>query len=371
MLGGMIKKHGTLTLLAIFVAAIEVVLVLSGNVYASSCGEAGLYCSIPGGTRRINGLDVTRECWQYKYRLDCKNLSKADCGKIDHEACSMVAEDCISNEEEGGLKYCANLKRSFACEREISWDEERVELVSQGESKDGKDLLCASLCLDGNCDAVKKAEMEKDSDLGNAVAMLSALKDAKNGIVGDALINIFKGMAEHCDKKLWGYTNCCTKLGGWGSMLGAGCSEEAKNLAKKRKEKKCVEVGTYCKTKVPIFGCVIKRTVFCCYDSIIAKILNQEAKRQLRRGNGDAENPSCGGLSVEDFDNIDFSTLDFSEFYNEVVVPNLNLPEIKIDVMSNSKTAKDIRDSVVRTPAERKGFSENIEQQENVISQRD
>lgn len=344
-----------------------IVLVLSSllvtcDTYAA-CDEKDVYCSIPGGTRTVNGINVHRDCWQYKYKMDCARNSKNDCHKINHNDCTMVAEDCVLNEEEGGLKYCGNLKRKFACEREISWEEERTELVKEGNNVDGKDLLCASLCLDGNCDAVKKASMEEDKDMAQAVAMLNALKDAKKGIVGDDLINVFKGSEEHCDKKLAGYTNCCSKMGGWGGMLGASCSPEAKNLAKKRKEKKCVEIGTFCKSKF-LGACVIKRTTFCCYDSIIAKIINQEAKKQLGRDNGSPENPSCGGLSKEDLENIDLSNVDFTEFYDEIIVPNINIPNIQIDAKSNAQAADDIAKRAASLPNERKGFSNNIENME-------
>ena len=343
---------------------ILIVTIFCHNKSYATCDEKDVYCSIPGGTRRVNGVDVKRDCWQYKYKMDCARNSKNDCNKIDHNKCTMVAEDCISNEEEGGLKYCGNLKRKFGCKREISWEEEKTELIKEGDNVDGKDLLCAALCLDGNCDAVKKANMEQDKDLTQAVAMLNALKDAKKGIVGDDLINVFKGESEHCDKKWKGYTNCCTKFGGWGKALGAGCSPEAKNLAKKRKEKKCVEIGTFCYTKVPILGCVIERTIFCCYDSIIAKIINQEAKKQLGRNNGDAENPSCSGLNKEDLERIDLSNVDFTEFYEEIVVPNINIPNIAIDAKSNEAAASEIAKRAANMPDERKGFSDKIESME-------
>jgi conjugal transfer mating pair stabilization protein TraN len=357
---------GTMRKQLVFISLILVNLLsfkLTDNSFAA-CDEQDLYCSIPGGTRVINGVDVKRDCWQYKYKMDCARNSKNDCNKINHNDCAMVAEDCISNEEEGGLKYCGNLKRKFACEREISWEEERSELVKEGDNVDGKDLLCASLCLDGNCDAVKKANMEEDKDMAQAVAMLNALKDAKKGIVGDDLINVFKGESEHCDKKFADYTNCCSKMYGWGKVVGAGCSAEAKNLAKKRNERKCVEIGRFCKTKF-LGECMIKRTTFCCYDSIIAKIINQEAKKQLGRNNGDAENPSCSGLIKEDLENIDLSNVDFTEFYNEIIVPNLNIPDIHIDAKSNAQAADDIAKRAANMPAERKGFSNKIDNVEN------
>ena len=332
--------------------------IYSVNLASGGCEEKGVYCAISGGTRRVNGVDVHRDCWQYKYNMDCERTSKNDCNKIDVNNCTFIEEECLSNEKEGSLSYCGNLKRKYACEKQISWEEEKTELIKEGEATDGKDLLCASLCLDGNCDAVKKAGMEEDSDIGKAVGMLNALKEAKKGIVGDTLINVFKGSNEQCDKKILNYTNCCTKMGGWGSILGAKCSAEAKNLAKKRKEKKCVELGTYCASKKPIIGCIIKRTVFCCYDSIIAKIINQEAKKQLGKNNGTAENPQCEGLSIEDLESIDLSKADFSEFYDEVVIPNINIPNVSIDASANTKHAEDIAKSGSKLPSERKGFNE-------------
>ena len=324
--------------------------------YATGCEEQDIYCSIPGGSKVIEGIEVHRDCWQYKYKMNCNRITKNDCKKIDVNICNFVGEECLHQEKEGDLSYCGNLKRKYACERQIEWEEEKIELIKDGEVVDGKDLLCASLCLDGNCDAVKKAPMEKDNDLSKAAAMLTALKDAKKGIVGDALVNVFKGSAEHCDKKFANYTNCC-KLKSWGGAVGASCSPETKNLAKKRREKKCINLGTYCASKKAGI-CGRKRTTFCCYDSIIARIINQEAKRQLGRNNGTAENPECGGLNIEDLEKVDLSKADFKDFYDDIVIPNINIPDVKIDATANAKNTEDITKSASNLPIERKGFSE-------------
>ena len=80
----------------LFIAILLITIFSNNNAYAA-CDEKDLYCSIPGGTRRVNGVDVKRDCWQYKYKMDCARNSKNDCHKIDHDNCTMVAEDCISN----------------------------------------------------------------------------------------------------------------------------------------------------------------------------------------------------------------------------------------------------------------------------------
>jgi len=99
---------------------------------------------------------------------------------------------------------------------------------------------------------------------------------------------------------------------------------------------------------------------------IIAKIINQEAKAQLGRNNGDAKNPNCTGLNKEDLERIDLSNVDFTEFYEEIVVPNINIPNIAIDAKSNEAVASEIAKTAANkyTPDERKGFSNKIESME-------
>jgi len=334
---------------------IMIILLFTKPVFATDCEEMNLRCSVASQTRKVNGVDVHRDCWEYQYQLGCHRKSKDDCSTIDVNKCHFMGEECLDNQTEGDLVFCGNLKRKFSCEKDIEWTEEKTELLKNGEVTDSKDLLCAFKCLDGNCDAVKKAAMEEDSDLAMAAGMLNSLKEMKDGIEGDTIVNIFKGSREQCDKKLLEYTNCCTKMGGWGKILGASCSDKAQSLAKRRKDKKCVKVGMYCSSELPILGCIIERTVFCCYDSVIGKILNQEAKKQLGKSNGTVENPQCGGLSLEEIERVDFSKADFKEFYDEVVVPNINIPDIAFDAKSNVKSIEEM----AKNPA-LNGMNENI-----------
>ena len=218
--------------------------------------------------------------------------------------------------------------------------------------------MCKMMCLDGNCDAIRRAKTEENQELSEAAAMLNALSEAKKGIEGDTLINVFKGAAETCKKGGFNYLNCCS-LKGWGENFGAECGEEAKNLAKKRRHKKCVKVGKFCSKKIKPFGCATRKTTFCCYDSILAKIINQEAKKQLGIGNGSPQNPICGGLSLEDLQKVDLSKADFSEFYREIVVPSIKLPNVGIDVKINAESATKIKDAAGSVPDIQKGFNTN------------
>ena len=338
------------------VRVIFLLLIWPQIVFASHCEEQAIYCTAPAETRKVEGRDVHRECWQYKYKLNCNRSSKNDCGKILVHDCSFVEEECLSRAKEGDLEFCSNFKRHYACEKKVEYEEEKVELLKNGQQPDAKDLMCSVMCLDGECRAIRKAKDTEDKDLANAVAMLNALKEAKKGLNHNALINIFKGDTKSCDKKIAGYSNCCQMSSGWGKILGASCGPAASDLAKKRREKKCVEVGSYCSTKVPLLGCVIRRTTFCCYDSVIAKLLNQEAKKQLGKNNGSVENPSCGGLSLEDIQKVDFSKTDFSEFYQEVIVPNIKIPDVKMAHDNTIQSAEQIKRNT-----ENKGFKDGAQ----------
>lgn len=324
-------------------ARVSAVCLFLNATAAFACEQVGMRCVIPAQTRTINGVQVYRDCWEYQYSLKCDDESKNDCSKINAENCDLVEEKCLKMEK----GVCVNYERSFACEKDVKYEEEVFEILKDGKPDDGKGLICSGMCLDGSC--VEKAHIEKNEELGASVGLLNALKNVNQ----DVRVNIFSGVSEHCDKKLLSYTNCC-KMSGWGKMLGAGCGPEAENLAKKRREKKCVELGTYCSSKL-LFGiCGIKRTVFCCYDSALVKILNQEAKKQLGRGNGNAETPQCGGLALDDLEAVDFTKADFSDYLNKELLPQLKVPHVEEAEFRND--SEEIMRAAERVPDECKGF---------------
>ena len=59
-------------------------------------------------------------------------------------------------------------------------------------------------------------------------------------------------------------------------------------------------------------------TTFCCYNSILARIIEQQGAAQLGISRGTAQNPNCTGLTAAQMQAIDFSKIDFSEFVASV-----------------------------------------------------
>jgi hypothetical protein len=97
----------------------------------------------------------------------------------------------------------------------------------------------------------------------------------------------------------------------------------------------CHIVGSKCTWKLNLgFTKTCLRTGYkhCCYNSKFARILVEQAYAQLGYSWGDYDNPQCTNLTFDDLKMLDFSTMDFSEFIEEVTAKmkgNLNEESLK------------------------------------------
>lgn len=82
----------------------------------------------------------------------------------------------------------------------------------------------------------------------------------------------------------------------------------------------CHYVGEYCKTKW-LGHCVQKARGFCCFNSMMGRIIHEQGRPQLNTFNdwGEADSPDCRGFDPDEFRDLDFSKIDFSEYYAELV----------------------------------------------------
>lgn len=98
-------------------------------------------------------------------------------------------------------------------------------------------------------------------------------------------------------------------------------SEEEKALPNRLSANLCIYVGEYCSKTVKILGvklCQTKKKTYCCFNSTLARIINTEGNKQLGRSMGDPENATCQGFTIDEFNRIDLSKMDLSEFVAEV-----------------------------------------------------
>lgn len=79
----------------------------------------------------------------------------------------------------------------------------------------------------------------------------------------------------------------------------------------------CHYVGSKCSWKIWKW-CLRRAYKYCCYDSKFARILVEQAYRQLGRRWGDYDSPNCSALTFDDLKKLDFSRMDFSELIAEI-----------------------------------------------------
>ncbi len=105
-------------------------------------------------------------------------------------------------------------------------------------------------------------------------------------------------------------------------MLAQGCDPDDMTTALLRDNGFCVEVGEYEKTVSLVFKQKIKS--YCCFNSKLARSIQQQGRQQLASFSrhqpfGSAKHPDCRGMTPEDFEALDFSKIDLSEFTEEML----------------------------------------------------
>ena len=104
------------------------------------------------------------------------------------------------------------------------------------------------------------------------------------------------------------------------------CPDAEQVVAMKRDASLCVALGEYCSRRLPIIRTCIETTQsFCCFNSRLARLINEQGLAQVGRGFGSATNPSCSGFSVAELQALDFARMDLSEFYAEIAPTAANV----------------------------------------------
>jgi len=112
------------------------------------------------------------------------------------------------------------------------------------------------------------------------------------------------------------------------------CTQDEQMLSMKRGERLCIGTGSHCSLEVPIIGvCLAVTETYCCYNSRLARIINQQGKAQL----GTAVNTSCDGFTQAELSSIDFSKMDLTEFMAEIQ-SKINIPAIQAGMQARINT---------------------------------
>lgn len=116
-------------------------------------------------------------------------------------------------------------------------------------------------------------------------------------------------------------------------MQALQCDQAENLLAMRRGQNLCLHVGSYCSSKF-LGACITQKQAHCCFNSRLARIVNQQGRAQLGRGYGDPKSPDCSGITVDELQRLDFSRMDLSEFYAEIVEKVPDVPGLTAKIQS-------------------------------------
>lgn len=270
---------------------------LEARADQAECSYVSKVCSQGPGTRVIDGVSVTRDCWEYTYTYSCTHPSQNNCGPLRARGCVQVKSDC---KQQIG-KACVVYTQTYQCKGDPSTTTE----IRGGHTP---------FCLDGHC---RDQSFEANDELMPSLAQLSLLKDMQG--VFDGML--FKGTDNRCSKATLSFKDCCGSGRGWGVKLGlAGCHADEKALQIKRQKGLCHFIGTYCSKREKLTKiCLQKKSTYCCFGSKLLRTFHEQGRAQIGMNWGSADAPLCRGFTVEELQRIDFSKLDLHEVFEDLM----------------------------------------------------
>lgn len=294
-----------------------------------SPGPVGAECTAPVDvctdstpeTRIINGVSVTKPCWAWDRSYSCTTLTQGqnDCGDLEaNGSCRFDREICLDDPAPTNGN-CQVSERVYLCPTGNTTPEPTQYVC-------GDDVYC----INGECEAI---EREPNTEFKDAIVGLNALGQA-NAEFDENTLTLFRGTRETCHKKVFGLSNCCSGKG-VPVLTPFICSSAERELDRKDDAGLCTKVGTYCSDRV-LGVCVTRKDAYCCYQSKISRILQEQGRPQIGKPYGAPRTEQCQGFTVDEFARLDLSVMDFREVYAEFedAVRLANEAEALVDIQN-------------------------------------
>ena len=97
-------------------------------------------------------------------------------------------------------------------------------------------------------------------------------------------------------------------------------------------------VGEYCVDHWAVIGCVQQSKMYCVFSSELARVIAEQGRPQLTDfgsdgGWGTATSPNCRGFTPQEFQMLDFSKMNLSEWINDMTTTSI--PQVQQNVTAN------------------------------------
>ncbi|MCD9554498.1 type-F conjugative transfer system mating-pair stabilization protein TraN [Photobacterium carnosum] len=276
--------------------------------WRNSCGNA-----IPPNCIKTDTTCSNGNCTEKQETWQCESPNTCDTYLTPTRAVTGAPLTCVEKSQ-----TCKTQILGVCLEYDVTLDcEERTCKASN--------LQCGEtfFCIDGDC---YDEEQKQNDNFSEAASGLAALGEAAKSFSAENL-RVFTGNAASCSKKPIGLSDCCADSG-WGNNIGlTQCSEEEKSLSDAKEKKLTIELGEYCAEKV-LGVCIRKKKSYCQFDSKMTRIIQEQGKQQLGLGFGSKKHPDCSGFTPEQLQQVDFSKIDMSDFYEDLNA-NMELPNMQ------------------------------------------
>lgn len=156
------------------------------------CTRTSSACTDGPSTKTIDGVDVTRECWQYRNSFDCTSLlASTTCNNAALGKCTQAGPaTCLVADNAG---HCLSATTDFKCQTQAAT---YAPALNCGP---------AAFCPGGSC---YDTSAPPDADFAQTVTMLEAGREAGH-YVDPSNLKVFIGYDNRCVRKLFGLVNCC------------------------------------------------------------------------------------------------------------------------------------------------------------------
>ncbi|MBI3211728.1 MAG: conjugal transfer protein TraN [Simkania negevensis] len=253
-------------------------------------------------SRPIEGETIYRDVWQRRLFFICGGTEDSKCKTLRSLGGVLVFKKCIKENDFGQcdlFEKAYDIGKKGACQNKIlSFEKEEIWGLSEEFDP----------------------SYEKNKDFAQVATTFSIFSDITNEMQPKNFDQntslIFNGNSSKCQRGFAKQVlyDCCRSLEGLAVDAHlACCTEEEQALARKRKEGKCHYVGSK-KTKMGLET----QQIFCCFPTKLARIFQEEGRKQLGLDWGKAEKPNCSGLTLQQLQLLDFSKMDLSELIEDL-----------------------------------------------------